>query len=700
LAAVQVKCSLKNPNKDILMGCIPTILDADATPLQNASSRWPWPGEPEQNLPAPTQDPLNTVAGKKSPQLSTTQALQPKNAEVRPKKGFLALLPTLHYDTRPVTILFFHAESTAGNPPSPALRIGRLPCRAACVLKKALFNQPLTQRKFSMSSSAKPLPDTSYAGRILGHTCSPELEKRLLALLTASPMLVSMDLPVFHYVAAWKDDKTDIWYEFADPRFCKLFSARPDTLAKAFRTAVLEQKVYPEKDQDDGARVQKLEAEDLAQDRRVLRNRNIAEGASEAIYKVRLPEGSCIWLKDQARLETFPQDGITLSTGVLTPVSNEMVMEEALRRAEKALSHSEKQFRDLFAQSNDAILLLDARGRILKANRKAEELTGLDQEDLTGRQACDLFPEAEHRRIQDARVQIASGREARIETFLNKDEGTLEVDINARQVITTDNALIQAVIRDISIKKRLEAERSKREKFDMLKTLAGGLVHDVNNLLSAITGNLSLAAFENNLPPGIVTILNRIETATSQLKNITRKMLVLADADTGVRVPGQIRACLQQALDMVGPLPPAIRLLMDIPVILPSLPMDRKALTEAFAAILENSLDAMPKGGILTIQAHGVSARDSDPSENLCLLTPGDYLCIHFMDTGSGIEEKNLSRIFDPYFSTKQRGTRKGTGLGLSLAYAVIKQHGGHILAQPTDETRPGASILIYLPLA
>jgi signal transduction histidine kinase len=69
------------------------------------------------------------------------------------------------------------------------------------------------------------------------------------------------------------------------------------------------------------------------------------------------------------------------------------------------------------------------------------------------------------------------------------------------------------------------------------------------------------------------------------------------------------------------------------------------------------------------------------------------------MDTGSGIEEKNLSRIFDPYFSTKQRGTRKGTGLGLSLAYAVIKQHGGHILAQPPDETRPGASILIYLPL-
>ncbi|TWI74417.1 PAS domain S-box-containing protein [Desulfobotulus alkaliphilus] len=548
-----------------------------------------------------------------------------------------------------------------------------------------------------MPSCPAALQDNSYDGRILNEPCSDKLQKRLVNLLTTSRIMTSMNLPVLHYIAAWKDDRTDIWYEFADPRFCGLFTSRLHLLAPAFRKAVVEQKVYPS--DCDALRVEMLEPQALNQDRAILRSKNIEDGHSEAIYKVKLPDDSCIWLKDQARLERFPEDKITLSVGVLTPVSREMAMEEALRRAEKALSQSEKQFRDLFAQSNDAILLLNPEGRILKVNKKAEELTGLSQELLAGKPACDLFPRTEQAQIRKVRDDIGSGRSVRIETLMLKDDGTLSVDINARQVINTDHPMIQAVVKDISIQKRLEAERSKIEKFDMLKTLAGGLVHDMNNMLSVIMGNLSLAGFESDLPQGTVTLLSRIENATANLKNITRKMLVLADADTGVRIPGQIHACIHKALDMLGPIPPEVRLHMDIPVILPAFPMDKKGISEAFASIMENSLDAMPKGGVLSIEVRGLRIETGDDDAPL-LLNPGDYLAIYFRDTGSGIREKDLARIFDPYFSTKSRDARKGTGLGLSLAYAVIKQHGGHIMPLPPEEGQAGTTIAIYLPLS
>ncbi|MCW7753776.1 PAS domain S-box protein [Desulfobotulus sp. H1] len=537
-----------------------------------------------------------------------------------------------------------------------------------------------------------------YAGRILHQPCSRELRDRLNALLDTTSMMVSLALPVLHYVAAWKDSKTDIWYEFADPRFCHLLKTDPHNLAGVFRRSVLEQKVYPLEDKHDPEHVHMMEAPALNLERQLLRNRSTADGTSEAIYKIRLPDTSSIWLKDQARLEIFHQDSITLSIGVLTPVSREMTAEEALRKAEKALSQSEKQFRDLFDQSNDAILLLHANGRIIKANHRAEELTGLSQDTLTGKRACDLFSSGQQAEILSIREHMDAGKNIRVETFLKKQDQTLNVDINARPVFSTGLPMIQAVVRDISVQKQLEAERSKSEKFDMIKTLAGGLVHDVNNMLSVITGNLSLAGFEQELPPGIATILNRIETATAHLKNITRKMLILADADTGLRVSGQVRSCLDQAWEMLKPIPPGIRVDMNVPVILPALPMDKKGLSEAFASIMENSLDAMPKEGRLFIEVICFRVDANNPAPQGVLGT-GDYLSIIFRDTGTGIQESHLHRIFDPYFSTKTRDSRKGTGLGLSLAYAVIKQHGGHIVARPQKEGAKGAQIMVYLPL-
>lgn len=546
-----------------------------------------------------------------------------------------------------------------------------------------------------MPETPCPPAATGYTGKILTGSFSPQLVERTRTLINGFKTLDALPNPTIPYVAAWQETRGEIWYEFASHHFHRLFQTDPAHLPAVFRQAVIDRKIYKDNAEDPAIQVVMEDQSGITDHRHEIRKESSKSGMTEAVYQVRLPSGSAIWLKDQAFLEPFPEDDITLSVGTLTLVTKEMAAEEALRKAEAALSRSEKRFRSLFTQSNDAIFLLDAEGRILNANPKAAELTGIPVADLCGTPACHLIPPEEQPRIFDCGKEIQAGEAIRLETLILKETASpVDVDISARSV-AADAPMIQAVIRDIRHRRQLDAERIKVGKFEMLRTLSGGLVHDVTNLLSVIMGNLSLAELTPGLPESATEILSRIETATSHLRTITRKMLVLAESGVGIRIPGNLTACLREALQD----PPALSGIViekKIPADLPKVMMDRKALADAFCAIFENSMEAMGESGTLFVTAETASVGETEP-ELLFFITKGEYIRIRFQDTGCGMEPATLSRIFDPYFSTKERDSRKGTGLGLSLVYAVIKQHDGHVHAKSTVAN--GTEIIIHLPI-
>lgn len=168
-----------------------------------------------------------------------------------------------------------------------------------------------------------------YQGRILGADYSRRLKRRLAALVTLLSTFEAVGTSVMMYISAWTyADNRDIWYEFASRRFMKLFGCTGKDLPAVFRDSILDQRIYRMLDLKSAIQREERNADQLDEDRDALRAASTAERSIDAVYKVRCPDGSTIWLKDLATVEIHRQDRICLSVGNLTPVTKEMRSEE------------------------------------------------------------------------------------------------------------------------------------------------------------------------------------------------------------------------------------------------------------------------------------------------------------------------------------------------------------------------------------
>ncbi len=248
---------------------------------------------------------------------------------------------------------------------------------------------------------------------------------------------------------------------------------------------------------------------------------------------------------------------------------------------------------------------------------------------------------------------------------------------------------VQGSLYDITEKKQLEEELLKAEKLESIGILAGGIAHDFNNILSGVLGNISLAQVYDQTGKAVDEVLHDAEAATIRAKELTNQLLTFSRGGAPVikteSIEGLIRESARFSLHGSN-VSFKIKAENDIP----NVSIDAGQISQVFNNLFINADQAMPSGGTVSIIIKNLHDSDALPPQ----LKKGRYVKIKVSDTGSGISKDDMDRIFEPYFTTKE----KGSGLGLATSYSIIKQHGG--LIQVDSASGGGTTFTVFLPAA
>ncbi len=240
---------------------------------------------------------------------------------------------------------------------------------------------------------------------------------------------------------------------------------------------------------------------------------------------------------------------------------------------------------------------------------------------------------------------------------------------------------------DITTRKKMEEEIVRSQKLESVGVLAGGIAHDFNNLLTAILGNISLAKILMSPGDKAYERLNDAETASLRAKDLTQRLLTFSTGGAPVRETISAGEVVRDSVRLACS-GSAVKCEIIIPDELCLVEADEGQLHQAFNNIVINAVQAMPKGGKISVKCDNVFLGSGEVPP----LERGEYVRIGITDEGIGIPEEHIGRIFDPYFTTRE----KGKGLGLATAYSIVKNHDGHITVK--SEIGRGTTFSIYLP--
>lgn len=347
----------------------------------------------------------------------------------------------------------------------------------------------------------------------------------------------------------------------------------------------------------------------------------------------------------------------------------------------------------------DGIISIDVDGNILLFNRAAEQMFGYQASEVIGRNVKMLMP-APYQEEHDQYLQnylttgskkiIGIGREA---IARRKDGSLFPIDLAVGEAQGATRYRFVGFIRDISEKKRLETRSLRAQRLESIGTLAGGIAHDLNNVLTPILMAIRLLRKPLNVADReelLTTALASVERGTSLIK----QLLSFAGGGDTAKAPCNLREIIAEVHSLLEhTVPKSIAIHVNVADDLWTVSGDMTQLSQILMNLCVNARDAMSTGGTLTIAAVNISARQSIP----CLpndLSPGRYVRLSVSDSGSGIPPEVFDKIFDPFFTTKEFG--RGTGLGLSTVLGIVRSHGGGINVY--SEVGSGTRITVYIP--
>ena len=375
------------------------------------------------------------------------------------------------------------------------------------------------------------------------------------------------------------------------------------------------------------------------------------------------------------------------------------------KQAEEELRQSEEKFSTAFQTSPYAITITRAKdGAFIEVNDAFSSITGFTREEALADSSTGLNLWADEEDRTNVFFDLLEGKTVTGREFLfRKKHGEIITGLFSAEVISlNEEACILSSINDITERKRAEEEKARLEeqihqtqKLESVGQLAGGVAHDLNNLLSPILGYGEMLRDDLGLDAARRESVDEILSAGLRARDLVRQLLAFSRRQTLEFNPldmnevvtgfeNLLRRTLREDIGIEFVLSPDIQPVM----------ADIGQIEQVIMNLAVNAADAMPDGGKLVIETTRMDL-DDEYARTHRGAQPGRYVMLAVSDTGCGMEDENRERIFEPFFSTKGA---QGTGLGLSTVYGIVKQHGGNVWVY--SEPRKGTSFKIYLPVA
>ncbi len=372
------------------------------------------------------------------------------------------------------------------------------------------------------------------------------------------------------------------------------------------------------------------------------------------------------------------------------------LLEEAVRKTEgikSALRYSEEKFAESFLKSPipTAITAMED-GRYVEVNEAFAKIMGLKREELIGNSSIGAGFITNEQRALFLQEYCQKGFVENLELRMCVKGGELRYGLfNSSKITIGGEDFFFTTVTDITQRKLLESELLKVRKLESVGTLAGGIAHDFNNLLAGIHGYIEMAKMDITSGSRPDEYLLAALQSTLQAAELTKRLITFSDGGGPVKAPCDIATLVKETIQK-SVMTRLIEKEMIVDDNLWMAEVDEGQICQVIRNIVINAVEAMPKGGLLTVRIENVKVF----RENHLPLSDGPYVRITIKDTGTGILPEALPLVFDPYFSTKKRGSQKGMGLGLSVCHSILSKHAGCILVE--SERGKGSTFHVYLP--
>ncbi|MEE8613072.1 MAG: ATP-binding protein, partial [Nitrospirales bacterium] len=396
-------------------------------------------------------------------------------------------------------------------------------------------------------------------------------------------------------------------------------------------------------------------------------------------------------------MDRRPLRNLQLAQSILGVFAVRAASELERKGAEEALRENEERFRAIAENAYDLILETSLDGSVVYSSPSCREVLGYSLEELGQCNLLNLVHPDDRPAFEwefESKVQSLEDWHM-VYRFRHQSGEWRWFESHMKPFRTTTGEIVAVVVsRDITERRRYDEERLRATKLESVGILAGGIAHDFNNILTAIFANIGLAKMlsaKNSVTPdpAIAERLNAAERACLRARDLTKQLLTFAKGGAPVKNPASIGRFINETAGFAlrGS---NVRCDLHLPDDLWPVEVDEGQMSQVIQNLVINADHAMPEGGVLHIHASNTLV---DPSQGLPIKA-GRYVKVSIEDQGKGIPQEHLPKIFDPYFTTKQ----KGSGLGLATTYSIVNRHGGHITV--TSELGVGTTFTFFLPVS
>ena len=388
----------------------------------------------------------------------------------------------------------------------------------------------------------------------------------------------------------------------------------------------------------------------------------------------------------------------TLAAQLAVGYENSRLFEQLKERAEDLerevteRRRSAEKYRMVVEQASDGIIISDPNGNFIEVNPTMLEMLGYSRAQFLQLNLRDLVPKDDQARDPVRLDLLSSGKVVRSERrFIRRDGSLMDVELG---ITALEDGGIQAIVRDVSERNRLESQLRQSQKLEAVGRLAGGVAHDFNNLLTVIIGHSDLAISSLNPGERLRRDLEDIREAGARAAVLTSQLLAFSRKQVLQPKILDCNIAITNMTKMLGRLISSnIEIVTKREAELWRAKVDPGQLDQVILNLALNARDAMPLGGKLIIETAN-RRFEGEQFSGQQQIPPGQYVLLAVSDTGCGMDAETRSHLFEPFFTTKIAG--KGTGLGLPTVYGIVRQSGGHIAVY--SEPGHGTSVKVYLP--